>query len=309
MKKTGVLVSAVIFAILPLLLSPGPLSARPEFARMTGQACGSCHISAFGGGPLGPEGMAFKESLKRDDGSVDDSLRLSTGQKLLRIGLWFIHIPFGAGWIALFFLTFLPALRSGTPGIPSKARIRQIYFFMAVTALSGSAMVFLKLRLVPGLFGTRFGILLLVKIAAAGILLIATVALIRQTTILPVRRHRKLSAQFKKERELDLSREDLRLFDGSEKRDAFVAVNGDLYDVTGRDLWRKGLHPGGHRAGTDLTKAFRQAPHGREVLTRLMSVGKLEGKSAGKRSEARWAIAAGTVAAAAILLVVVLWRW
>ncbi len=145
--------------------------------------------------------------------------------------------------------------------------------------------------------------------AALG-LFTATVILIWHTTVLLAKRYRELSANLESGQEMELDPEDLALFDGSEKRKALVGVDGKLFDVTGRNLWRKGIHPGGHRAGTDLTNAFKEAPHGKEVFDRVTPVGRLLSKrSEGKRPSPRWAVLLGMAASSTIILVVVLWRW
>lgn len=68
---------------------------------------------------------------------------------------------------------------------------------------------------------------------------------------------------------------DLSSFDGSGGQ-AYVAVNGRVYDVTASDLWEDGDHMGAHSAGADLTAAIDEAPHGMEVFEQFPVVGELE---------------------------------
>jgi hypothetical protein len=42
-----------------LMLAARPAAATPQFAKDTGKACGVCHTSAAGGGPLTPFGEKF----------------------------------------------------------------------------------------------------------------------------------------------------------------------------------------------------------------------------------------------------------
>jgi predicted heme/steroid binding protein len=63
---------------------------------------------------------------------------------------------------------------------------------------------------------------------------------------------------------------------GASGEDAFVVVNGKVYDVTSSDLWEDGEHMGAHNAGHDLTDALEDAPHGMEVFDDLPVVGELE---------------------------------
>ena len=292
------------------LLPASSAQARPEFAQLTGQPCSYCHISPLGGGPRNENGKAFEQELSEMNIELDPKLRLSSGQKLLHILLWLVHIPFGIGWVGMFFMAFLPAMRTHKMVIPSKQYIRQMIYGMVVIGISGPTIVYYKTKMTPGLFGTRFGLLLMVKIAAVLVLFTATIVLIWHTTVLLAKRYRTLSADLESGKEMELDPEDLALFDGSEKRKALVGVDGRLFEVTGRNLWRKGIHPGGHHAGTDLTDAFGEAPHGKEVFERVTPVGRLVSKpSEGKRPSPRWAVLLGMAASSTIVLVVILWRW
>ena len=301
---------ALVFAIALSLLSPDKATARPEFAQFTGNPCSACHFSSLGGGPLKPEGEKFKKSLNDLDIPIDPNFRISTRQRLLHIGMYFLHIPFGVAWVGLFLYAFGPALRRRSLVIPPRPYIRQIMYATIVILVTGPSLVVSRMNMVPGLFTTRFGLLLLVKIAAALALFTATVALLWHTTVILSRRYKRLAKSLDKISELDLTPDDLLLFSGQEKRKALVAVNGKIYNVTGRNLWRKGIHPGGHHAGHDLTNAFSGAPHGKEVFERVVPVGRMITPDAPTRRGAMyWATMLGITASGIILIVVALWRW
>jgi predicted heme/steroid binding protein len=68
---------------------------------------------------------------------------------------------------------------------------------------------------------------------------------------------------------------ELALYDGRDGADAYVAVDGYIYDVTGNAQWPNGLHRGQHQAGQDLTDVILGSPHGRSVLEGLTIVGRL----------------------------------
>ncbi len=74
---------------------------------------------------------------------------------------------------------------------------------------------------------------------------------------------------------MEFDRETLSKHDGKEGREAFVAVDGKVYDVTGNRLWKKGMHMNRHQAGVDLTEAIAASPHGKEVLTKIQEKGTL----------------------------------
>ncbi|UCG39602.1 MAG: hypothetical protein JSV00_05110 [bacterium] len=307
-KQVLVLIPAVMAGY--LLSLHAPVAARPEFAQLTGQPCSNCHISPQGGGALRPEGEQFRQNLKNLDIPLSPRYRVSTGRRLLHLAFYLLHIPFGVAWVGLFYLTFGPALRRKALVIPPKPYIRQMIYGAVVILLTGPSMVLYRMKTVPGMFGTRFGILLLAKAAAALVLLLATLTLIWRSTVVLTRRYRRLARSVEQGLETDLTRDDLLLFDGAEKRKALVAVEGKIYDVTGRNLWRRGIHPGGHRAGHDLSGAFSEAPHGREVFDRVLPVGRLAAEDVGEKGRsARWAVLAGMAGSVIILLVVALWRW
>ncbi len=73
---------------------------------------------------------------------------------------------------------------------------------------------------------------------------------------------------------LQLTLEELAMYDGKDGNDAYIAVNGTIYDVTGVSAWNEGTHNGG-MAGTDVSQLINSAPHGESVLDNLTIVGEL----------------------------------
>lgn len=70
--------------------------------------------------------------------------------------------------------------------------------------------------------------------------------------------------------------EELAEYDGLDGRDAYVAVDGIVYDMTDSGAWGEGNH-NGFQAGQDLTEEIREiSPHGVSVLERMPVVGTLE---------------------------------
>lgn len=67
-------------------------------------------------------------------------------------------------------------------------------------------------------------------------------------------------------------------YDGKDGRPAYIAFKGKVYDATHSRLWKGGKHGAGHLAGTDLTAALANAPHGEDVLARLPILGFLAKK-------------------------------
>ena len=73
----------------------------------------------------------------------------------------------------------------------------------------------------------------------------------------------------------EFTREELQQYNGQNGQPSYVAVEGVVYDVSGKDAWAGGQHHG-NVAGKDLTKIITSvAPHGKRVLDGLPVVGKL----------------------------------
>lgn len=70
--------------------------------------------------------------------------------------------------------------------------------------------------------------------------------------------------------------DELAQYDGKNGNDAYVAVDGIVYDVTNAAKWQNGSHYG-VQAGTDCTTAISRSPHGTSVLDGLPIVGTLVG--------------------------------
>ena len=62
---------------------------------------------------------------------------------------------------------------------------------------------------------------------------------------------------------------------GQDGNKAYVAYNGNVYDVTDHPQWRNGTHHG-EKAGTDITNAIGHSPHGPSVLNEIPVVGTLQ---------------------------------
>jgi predicted heme/steroid binding protein len=72
---------------------------------------------------------------------------------------------------------------------------------------------------------------------------------------------------------LEFTLTELLEFDGTNGKDAYIAVNGYVYDVTDSSFWRNGGH-NGFTAGRDLTDAIiNQSPHGLDNLNGVPLIG------------------------------------
>ncbi|MFQ6109775.1 MAG: hypothetical protein ACE5L7_09525 [Candidatus Aminicenantales bacterium] len=69
--------------------------------------------------------------------------------------------------------------------------------------------------------------------------------------------------------------EDLASFDGTQGKAAYIAYQGQVYDLSKREYWKDGEHFGRHKDGSDLTDMLDQAPHGENKLVEIPQVGNL----------------------------------
>ncbi len=77
---------------------------------------------------------------------------------------------------------------------------------------------------------------------------------------------------------INLTKAQLKEFDGKNGRPAYVAINGVIYDVTLSRLWRGGEHDPSHGeayAGNDLTVVLEKSPHGDKHFKHFPVVGQL----------------------------------
>lgn len=73
---------------------------------------------------------------------------------------------------------------------------------------------------------------------------------------------------------LSLTLEQLSIYDGKDGNEAYIAVNGIIYNVTNVSAWNNGTHNGAS-AGNDVSSFINGAPHGDSVLSDLEVVGEL----------------------------------
>lgn len=73
----------------------------------------------------------------------------------------------------------------------------------------------------------------------------------------------------------EFSKKELTRYNGKNGAPAYIAYNSKVYDVSVSFVWRNGDHQFRHQAGQDLTGGLRQAPHGEDLLERVVLIGTL----------------------------------
>lgn len=74
---------------------------------------------------------------------------------------------------------------------------------------------------------------------------------------------------------LQMTIDELEQFNGKDGNKAFVAIDGNVYDVTNNRKWLDGNHEKGMSAGRDLSAFISSTPHGYDILKQFTVVGKI----------------------------------
>ncbi len=282
---------AALAAVL-LALPAARCAALPDFAAETGLACSACHTEGADGGALTKLGEEFMSAgYMLPEGAPE----LSTAARWLRGLVRYVHLVAGVVWFgAIAYIHLFAGPRRFTKGLP-KAEMRLGWWSIATMAVTGTLLSVWKFGSVEEIRATAFGKVWLVKVSV--FLLLVAVALVVTTAL--NRRMRRAAAEEGGVGACGLIR---------------FAYDGKLYDATGSEWWKDGVHAGRHRAGTDLTGAIEDAPHGAEVLERIELVGPVpEGAHERELPAAARAFLvlayANLVLIAVVLFCVSFWSW
>jgi predicted heme/steroid binding protein len=253
--KRPVLWMLVPLAITLLAVPTESVRALPDFAAETGLACSECHEGGADGGPLTAFGEEYMDrGYALPEEAVEQSAPQPTASRWLRGLVRFIHLAVGVVWFgAIAYIHIFTGPRKLSKGLP-KAEMRLGWSSIVVMAITGTLLTVWKLGSLDELRTTAFGAVWQVKVGA--FLLLVLIAAFATTAL--NRRMRKAAAEAGGPGACGLVR--------------FV-YDGKLYDATASTWWEGGTHAGRHRAGTDLTDAIADAPHGPEVLDRVKLVG------------------------------------
>jgi len=266
MKKE--FVQLVVLCVLAFFIAFPPCAfGTEEYAEQTGKSCEECHVDPAGGPGLTSEGAEFREHLQPSTVFIP----FASPRRIVRGIVLYLHLLTAIFWFGtILYVHFVLKPAYAVGGLP-KAEVRIGLTGIAVMAVTGAILTFMRISSWDMLLHTRFGLLLLVKICLFGIMVL--LALMAVFVVGPKLKKRALPIGGAKIQTLTM--DELAQFDGREGRRAYIAYEGHIYDVSDSKLWEGGIHFGKHRAGLDLSAFLEQAPHDREKLFSLPRLGKL----------------------------------
>ncbi|MDD2272481.1 MAG: CopD family protein [Desulfuromonadaceae bacterium] len=258
-----------IFLLLSfVLVTPQLVGATEEYAQQTGQACAVCHLDPGGGGELTVSGKSFADTHQVKTESPEKGMFV----KVFRLVIGYIHFLtaiFWFGTILYVHLILKPAYAAS--GLP-RGELRVGIISMIVMGVTGIILTYYRISSFDTLLHTRFGILLLIKFCLYLVMVLSASFVI---TVIGPRLKAKRKDPSPAEATGEFTFEDLATCDGQEGRPAYFAFEGKVYNATQSRLWKEGIHMGRHNAGNDLTEALKLAPHGREKVAAMKTVGEL----------------------------------
>lgn len=264
-----VLKTTMLFAFVFFILFSSMAFATPEYSGRSAQGCKVCHIEPMGGS-LTEAGLEFAASGYvwppkggyRVIGPIRKSVRFVIGLfHIVAAFLWF-------GTILYVHLLLRPAYAE--KGLP-KGEVRLGVVSMAVVGATGILLTVSRIKSLSVLYESPWGLVLLSKISLYLVMIASAAAVV--VFIGPKLKEAQKSIALPTGGVFDPVT--LAGFDGRDGREAFIALHGKVYDVTGLRMWKNGQHIK-HLAGTDLSEALPKAPHGPEKLEPLRVVGSFD---------------------------------
>ncbi len=300
-------------SILLLLSFPSFVSATEEMAEKTGKSCGFCHLDQSGGGELTEAGKDYLKKLVVTSDEAQEEVRQAGRKKasdIIRLLVGYLHILTAIFWFGtILYVHIILKPSYAAHGLP-KGEVRLGLISIIIMAVTGVILSVYRITSLSILFNTRFGILLIIKVAL--FLLMAGTAFYVVLFVGPKLKIKKVTKHL--EPKGDMTIDDLILFNGTEDRAVYFAYKGKIYDVTKSEHWKSGNHFSKHRAGADLTDMLKQAPHGEEKVRVMSKIGNLiptQAKKKHPRHERIFYFVAymNLVLVFLITLILALWRW
>lgn len=311
LAKIIILIQAIILNM--IISSPG--WATEDYAARTGKGCIFCHQESTGG-PLKTAGFAYIRNGYKypiPERILNKALILQKPfQKTLRFTIGYLHLLAAVIFFgAIFYIHIFVGPRKLRGGIPKGERILGLSC-MAVLAMTGLYLTWVRIDRWQQFFDNTFGLMLFIKMA----LFVLMVAIgITAVTLIRIRMQKEAKAGEAGLKTEKMTYANLNHFNGSRGKPAYVVYQDRIFDVTPSPKWKEGRHFGKHSAGSDLTKALKEAPHGPEVFEKVKELGSIS-KSMEITSSARSAhrifakmAYANLVIIFLILTCISIWRW
>ena len=262
-------------SVISLLFLIAPYgNSTEEYAEKTERSCQYCNLDSTGGGELTRAGKDFFQSLMTE--TEDEDVRVfSQGGKGVSHYIRFLAGLFHVFTAFLWFGTILYVHMVLKPayavhGLP-RAEVRIGLFSMLIMGITGTILSIYRVPSFSFFLETRFGMLLLIKIALFLIMFCSALYVI--IFIGPKLKRTNHENHFKSKG--DLTVDDLIHFDGTRGHEAYVSYKGKIYDISESKFWENGVHFQRHKAGIDLTQMLKQAPHGEDKIFKMPLIGKL----------------------------------
>jgi len=288
-----------------LLLFAAPARGTLEYAEQTGKSCEVCHKEPAGGKELTQGGEAFKNDLR-----LKGQYRpLTRTQQVVRFAIGYLHLMTAILWFgAILYVHLILKPAYAARGLP-RSELTLGWVSILIMAVTGTLLSVARVPTWEALFHTRFGLLLTIKIILF-LVMVSTAAFVTLVIGPKLRKKREITLATHKQ---NLTAEELSQFYGREGRPAYIAYQGDIYDVSGSKLWPGGVHFKKHPAGGDLSEALKGAPHGEDRVLKMKRVGKLtEQAEAGKPFPMKvfyFLAYQNLVFVFLVVFIVALWRW
>jgi hydroxylamine dehydrogenase len=311
-KFSKLFICAAAFLFLTIISA----EATDQYARKTGKGCIFCHRESTGG-QLKTVGFAYirngyqypiSESVLRKAQSLQTPVF-----KSLRFIIGYLHLLAAVIFFgAIFYIHIFVKPMKLAGGIPKGERVLGVSCMITLT-LTGIFLTWARIDKWEQFFNNTFGLMLFVKIILFLIMLAIGITAI---TVIHKSMKREARAPVPDIPGDEVARSNLPHFDGSSGKPAYIVCDSKVYDVSDSAKWKEGRHFGKHQAGSDLTKDLDGAPHGREVLDKVSSVGDISEKGASpetamSKSRKTFVVMAHTnlVIIFLILVCISVWRW
>lgn len=275
-----------------------------DFAIATGLDCAYCHLDSAGGGELTSAG----ETYLAKELATGEIKTLSTGSKIFRFIMGYLHILFAVLWFGtILYVHIVLKPVYAEKGLPRGEKFVGILSF-GVVGITGLILANYRIESWEMLFDTQFGTLLTIKVALYLIMLTSAVIVIK--VIGP-----RLARSDPKEHipGQPFNEHTLQGFNGKEGKPSYFAYNGKVYDASNSRLWPEGEHMRRHNSGRDLTNDLPMAPHNDAVMERLPIVGDYvanEGNRENAPTKIFYFVAYMNLGIVfLILFIIALWRW